>query len=1114
MVFIDSLSLVPNSLLIPGIENSFYSYDPERSLLTWKKTVNIDSVTVIYRVFRLKLEPLSNRVNYDSIKNRFIMPSILFKNTPKELVNNELFSWGHTVNYRGSYGRSVGFGNQQDAVFNSQLNLQINGTVGDSIQLNAIINDNSIPVQPDGNTRQLNELDKVLLQFKKKNWEINMGDIDLEQRQNYFLHFYKRLQGVSYIQLKKNEEEGADQLLLSAAMTRGKYFHNIFQGMEGNQGPYRLQGPNNEPYFVVIANTERVFIDGELLQRGQEYDYLIDYNSADITFTSKRLITRNTRIQIEFEYSDRNFLNSLFYISDEKIFSKKFRLNIAAYDNSDAKNSPINQNLDNRQKQFLADIGDSVQNAFYPSAYKDSFSALKIQYAKVKSPVSDDSVYRYTTNPDSALYSLSFIEVGVNKGNYKPIADGANGIVYQWIAPVNGVLQGNFEPAVFLVTPKRHRLMTLNTEYHIGPTAMVKAGWAWSNYDVNTYSSRNKGRTEGYAAKVDIQRATKLYINDHIMQVKTAMGYEWVDEIFKPVEDLHNVEFLREWGLSLTPSVSAGHLAYAAVEARDNKGNYLLYNLSVYLRSDGYKGVKQSMQYSCNNKGWLYTVNFNLTNNSTPSAKGVFSRPSVEISKSIPRLNNYVIGAGYTMEQNVQRNIAMDSLTSLSLINNTFCAFIRSNPRLNNHWSVTYSRRMDEIPCKSSFKAADKSHMYNFSAEVMGGKRRKVKVNATYRQLFNSNSVSGRPDNTLLGNIEYQFNEWKGGITGSALYETGSGQEQRKSFVYVEAIAGQGQYVWNDYNRDGVAQLNEFEPALFSDQGRYTRIFTPTNEYIKTDYTRFNCGLTISPAVIGHSNHNSQFSRLLERIKLQTTLRAEDKILPTGKFKFNPFPGRIADSNLVSLYTAIGNTFSFNQFNTWGFDVSNGLHYSKSLFTYGFESLQLNEWNFHQYVNIHRFYRLAVTEKFNKNELSTPLFTNRNYQLKTRSCEPEFNYTCSSLFRLRGACQFEIKENLPAYGGERSIITSFNLSGKLNTVNNISMTGSFIFNKISFNGTANTSVSYLMLNGLSPGKNYLWNIEFTKRLINNLEFNFYYEGRKPGNYRIINTGKVSVHAFL
>ncbi|HVV03679.1 MAG TPA: hypothetical protein VHC96_05615, partial [Puia sp.] len=401
----DSSSIVPGAFFPKDVSDTDYSVDWVNGTLTWKHLPpGRDSILVVYRSLPFRLNAPARHFSYDSIESHFLASPYVFNGGSRMMNNDNFFNFGN-ITYNGSFGRSITFGNSQDAVVTSNLNLQISGYLADSIQISAAITDNNIPIQPDGTTADLNEFDKIFLQFSKRNWALSMGDIDLRQNQNYFLNFYKRMQGASFETTNQISKNFSNKALVSAAIAKGKFTRNIFQGLEGNQGPYKLQGANGELYFIVLAGTEKVYIDGQLMQRGEDQDYVINYNTAEITFTAGRMITQDARIQVEFEYADRNYLNVNLYLYDEAVLSNKLKVRMGLFSNSDSRNSPINQSLTPDQDKFLNRLGDSINHAFYPVANVDTFAAGKILYKKVDTTYKNaagvtvhDSVYVFSTD--------------------------------------------------------------------------------------------------------------------------------------------------------------------------------------------------------------------------------------------------------------------------------------------------------------------------------------------------------------------------------------------------------------------------------------------------------------------------------------------------------------------------------------------------------------------------------------------------------------------------------------------------------------------------------------------------------------------------------------------
>ncbi len=333
------------------------------------------------------------------------------------------------LNTSGSISRGITVGNNQNTVVNSNLDLQITGKISDKVSLRASIQDSNIPLQDGGYSQKLDEFDQIFIELFSDNWSIRAGDLFLENRQSQFLNFNKKVQGLS-TRFNFNNSNSNTEVIASAALVRGQYARSTFTGQEGNQGPYKLKGNNNELYVLVISGSERVYVNGILLRRGENNDYTIDYNAGEITFTSLFPITSEMRINVEYQYTDRNYTRFVAY-GGAKREGEKFTIGTYIYSENDVKNQPLQQNLSQEQVGILQNAGDDINLMNAPSAYEDSYSDNKILYRKII--VGTEEVFEFSTDENEVLYNVRFSFVGTNQGSYVLASNNAIGKIYEYV---------------------------------------------------------------------------------------------------------------------------------------------------------------------------------------------------------------------------------------------------------------------------------------------------------------------------------------------------------------------------------------------------------------------------------------------------------------------------------------------------------------------------------------------------------------------------------------------------------------------------------------------------------------------------------------------------------
>lgn len=280
------------------LDSAYYGIDFATAKLWLKKPILTDSIIINYLKFPEFLTKTYKQLDESIIvKNNNGIEKLYQLSQPNASRNFVPFD-GLTTS--GSISRGVTVGNNQNSVLNSELDLQITGKLNDKVSLRASIQDANIPLQESGYSQRLDEFDQVFIELFSDNWNIRAGDIDLQNTKSFFGAFSKRVQGLS-INANLGGTDSQTQVFAAGALVRGQFTTSQFIAQEGNQGPYKLQGQNGELFVLIVSGSETVYVNGIPLERGEDKDYIIDYNAGEIIFNTTFPITSEMRITVDYQ---------------------------------------------------------------------------------------------------------------------------------------------------------------------------------------------------------------------------------------------------------------------------------------------------------------------------------------------------------------------------------------------------------------------------------------------------------------------------------------------------------------------------------------------------------------------------------------------------------------------------------------------------------------------------------------------------------------------------------------------------------------------------------------------------------------------------------------------
>ncbi|MBS1572480.1 MAG: hypothetical protein JST62_08825, partial [Bacteroidetes bacterium] len=873
-------------------------------------------------------------------------------------------------------------------------------------------------------------------------------------------------------------------------VARREFYRIRFQGIEGNQGPYRLTGKNGEQFITIISGSEQVFIDGILMKRGENLDYVINYNTGEVTFTSFRPILKQNFITISYNYTNRNYSRYLI-TGNLQHQRERLRMGINWFLENDNKNAPLALNLSKEDEVILSQAGNNPDLMYAPSGVITEYDVNKVLYELITSP--NGNYYQYSTQSTAVLYQVAFTYFGKNLGDYKLTQSSNNGRIFEYV----GFGNGDYRAVRKLPAPIQSQVFSFNTEYKLD-NGVVGADFSLSNYDPNGFSSKDDADNTGFAGRFF---ASKTF-NKNNWKGTPWISFQHISSQFHVLDRINDVEFAKDFNLLQEFNQKTQNRLSFSFLNDWKKTQFLNYKFNYLEEKNSYKGLKNEVDFVWKNhliltKSYFSFLKTEATFQNTQYIKGNAT------AEFLGKKGSWAIGAALEHNLKNYNDTGQKDVTSFSWKEIFAQKKIGDSARLKLLTKV-YLRTNDSVRENQLQKM---NNILGLMAESQLIKTENTSLNALvhYRKFYYQNQAFATIANSdfVIGNIAYNQQLFHNGMRLQAFYELGNGQEAQREFQYIKVTDGKGIYKWTDYNGDGIQQLDEFEIAEYADLAQYIRIYTNTVKYIPSNKNKLSLALFVNPSVVLSSENN-----FLKRWNVNLSLNSQNSYYKNDKaLVINPFEKN--QQQILKNQNILANV-QFNPTDKSGWNGNYKWLNNQNIINANFSNEERNQ-NAH-FVSFgywfSKIFRVDWENSLQKIINHSQLFDNRNFQLSNLETKPKATYKFLESVQAELSTAFRSKTRVD--GEER--LKTLDVTGSLQwEKKKTSIRASFSFINNDFFGNNYSLVGNQMLDGLKPGKNQVWTVFIQQNLNSFIILNVNYEGRNSGD-RTIHIGSMQVKA--